>query len=145
MTVTGPDLATRVWRDLRALVVDDLDRHRRRVADATGLPFSRVRALRRLVARPLTLRELADAMTTDRPAATVAVDDLERRGLVERRIHPRDRRAKLVSLTPAGREVVRVADDVVPTPPAGLLGLAAEDVTALAAILARAKEPPARP
>jgi DNA-binding MarR family transcriptional regulator len=139
VTVAGPDLATQVWRELRALVVDDLDRHRRRVADATGLPFSRVRALRRLVARPLTLRELADAMATDRPAATVAVDDLERRGLVERRVHPRDRRAKLVSLTQAGRDVVRVADDVVPTPPAGLLALPPGDIAALAAILARAR------
>lgn len=39
----------------------------------------------------------------------VLVDDLEGRGLVERRVDPHDRRIKGVHLTPAGRELLQSA------------------------------------
>jgi len=58
-----------LWRGLRGLVVDGLDDHRRQVAEITGLPFSRVRALRRLTSGALTHAALAEAMMVDRPAA----------------------------------------------------------------------------
>ena len=47
--------------------------------------------------------------SSDAPATTVAVNDLEDRGLVERNPHPDNRRAKLVSLTPAGRKLIELA------------------------------------
>jgi DNA-binding MarR family transcriptional regulator len=42
---------------------------------------------------------------------TLIVDQLEKRGLVERRPHPTDRRSSLAVLTPAGRELVTAATD----------------------------------
>ena len=54
----------------------------------------------------MTVKEVAAAATIDAPAATVAVNDLEDRGLVVRETDPTNRRCKLVSLTDAGRELV---------------------------------------
>ena len=104
---------------------------KRKVAEATGLPFSRVRALRRLIEGPLTLRDLAESMASDAPAATLAVNDLEERGLVRREPHPDDRRAKLVTLTTEGRRVVGLARKVTDRAPDTLAALSAKDVAAL--------------
>ena len=54
----------------------------------------------------MTVKEVAAAATIDAPAATVAVNDLEARGLVVRETDPNNRRSKLVSLTDAGRDLV---------------------------------------
>ncbi|WP_424347764.1 MarR family winged helix-turn-helix transcriptional regulator [Kocuria sp. CH-021] len=52
-----------------------------------------------------TQRELGDLLRM-RPSQTVAIlDELERRGLVERRTDPRDRRSKTVVPTGPGREL----------------------------------------
>ena len=51
----------------------------------------------------MSVKEVAQAATIDAPAATVAVNDLEERGLVVREIDPTNRRCKVVSLTDAGR------------------------------------------
>jgi MarR family 2-MHQ and catechol resistance regulon transcriptional repressor len=40
---------------------------------------------------------------------TTAVDRLERKGMVERRNDPADRRARVVHLTPAGRKLITCA------------------------------------
>jgi DNA-binding MarR family transcriptional regulator len=100
--------ADRIWQMLVGLVWETRGEWRRKVSDATGLPFSRVRILWRLVDEPKTLKQLA-ATGIDAPATTVAVNDLEHRGLVERHPHPDNRRAKLVSLTPAGRQLIELA------------------------------------
>jgi DNA-binding MarR family transcriptional regulator len=127
----------RLWEALVALVMDTRGDWRRKVADATGLPFSRVRALRRLGDGPLTLRDLAESMGSDAPAATAAVNALEERGLVERRPHPDDRRAKIVSLTPAGRRTLGAARKVTEQAPEAFAQLSPKDVRDLARILAR--------
>lgn len=128
--------APEVWRQLVSLVMDSRGDWRRAVAAATGLPFSRVRALWRLTDHALTLAELADAMAVDAPAATVAVNDLERRGLVRRSPHPTNRRAKLVHLTDEGRRTVRVARSVVDNPPAAVAALPAAELARLGGLLA---------
>jgi DNA-binding MarR family transcriptional regulator len=133
MTKRGREV-DRIWQSLVALVMDTRGDWRRKVAEATGLPFTRVRALRRLAGGPITLRELADALGTDAPAATVAVNDLERRGLVTRCEHPEDRRAKLVSLTPAGRSVLRAEKGVADHAPEAMAALSDEDVATLGRI-----------
>lgn len=94
-------LADEVWASLTALVMDSRGDWRRDVMNEVGLPFSRVRVLRRLADGPLTMKDLAVACMTDAPAATVAVNDLERRGLAERRVDPENRRVKIVTLTKA--------------------------------------------
>jgi DNA-binding MarR family transcriptional regulator len=87
---------------------------------------------------PLTLGDLAHALGSDAPAATVAINDLERRGLVARREHPEDRRAKLVSLTIAGRATLRSAQKVADDAPEALASLPEEDVATLLRIFEKA-------
>jgi DNA-binding MarR family transcriptional regulator len=105
-------LADEVWRAMAAAVIDNRDSWRRAVIEQTGLPFSRIRILRRLARKPMTVKQVAHAATIDAPAATVAVNDLEGRGLVLRETDPTNRRCKVVSLTDAGREMVLAIDAV---------------------------------
>jgi DNA-binding MarR family transcriptional regulator len=111
--------ADRIWQMMVGLVWETRGEWRRKVSDATGVPFSRARILWRLLDAPLTLKQIAEETSNDAPATTVAINDLENRGLVERNPHPENRRAKLVSLTPAGRQIVQlvrrtVRDDAPP-------------------------------
>ena len=120
-----------VWRELSRFVIDNKDSWRKAVVEQTGLPFSRVRILRRIARSPLTVKQVAEAATIDAPAATVAINDLESRGLVVRQIDPLNRRCKLVSLTDSGRALVATIDaidDPAPDP------LAVLDDDALAAL-----------
>ena len=55
---------------------------------------------------PLRQTQLARRLGQGRAATGVTVDQLERRGLVERQPDPDDRRAWLVTVTPAGKDVV---------------------------------------
>ena len=105
-------LADEVWRALAALVIDNRDGWKRAVIEQTGLPFSRIRILKRLSRRPMTVKQVAHAAAMDAPATTVAVNDLEDRGLVVRETDPTNRRCKVVSLTDAGREIVQQIDTI---------------------------------
>jgi DNA-binding MarR family transcriptional regulator len=127
--------AERAWQILVSLVMESRGDWRRKVTEATGLPFSRVRALKRLRNQDRTLGELAAEMGTDAPAATVIINDLETRGLVERRAHPQDRRIKLVSLTAEGRKVIAVVRKIVDPPPAVLANLPEQDLAQLRRIV----------
>lgn len=129
------DDAREAWAVMADLVLDN--QRRQAVSDAVGLPFGRVRALKRIAARPLTLGELAAAMQVDPPNCTIVVDDLERRGLVERRPHPSDRRSKLVALTALGEDVANRAKAVMSQPPDAFAELPAADLHALAEIMAK--------
>jgi DNA-binding MarR family transcriptional regulator len=51
--------------------------------------------------------ELARAVQVSSPHMTAVLDQLERLGLVERRVDPADRRRRQVLLTPAGRRRLR--------------------------------------
>jgi DNA-binding MarR family transcriptional regulator len=52
--------------------------------------------------RPLPMRRLAETLSCDASNVTGLVDRLESRGLVRRQPSPRDRRVKVLQLTPAG-------------------------------------------
>jgi DNA-binding MarR family transcriptional regulator len=52
---------------------------------------------------PMTQKALGDMLRIDRTTMVSLIDDLERKGYVVRRRHPRDRRAFLVQPTPSGR------------------------------------------
>ncbi|HEY6648369.1 MAG TPA: MarR family transcriptional regulator [Mycobacterium sp.] len=116
-------LADEVWRAMASLVHDNRDGWKRAVVEASGLPFSRIRILKRLSRQPMTVKQVARAATIDAPAATVAVNDLEDRGLVVRETDPTNRRCKVVSLTDAGREMVRKIDKVDDPAPMALASL----------------------
>jgi DNA-binding MarR family transcriptional regulator len=59
-----------------------------------------------LVERQVTVSALADRLGVTQQAASKAVADLERRSYVHREPDPTDARARLVTLTPRGREAV---------------------------------------
>jgi MarR family transcriptional regulator for hemolysin len=59
-----------------------------------------------LKAEPLRINVLAEALESPLPAASRVVSSLVDRGFVERREDPDDRRAKVLTLTPAGRALM---------------------------------------
>lgn len=128
-------MADDVWRALTSLVIDNRDGWKRAVIEQTGLPFSRIRILNRLSRRPMTVKQVAHAAAMDAPATTVAVNDLEDRGLVVRETDPTNRRCKVVSLTDAGRDMVRRIDAVDDPAPDALAGLHDAELTELRAVL----------
>jgi DNA-binding MarR family transcriptional regulator len=116
------------------------------VVDALGMSFFRIKALRRIAAKPSRMSELAAQLATDRPYLTLVVDDLVKRGLAERHQHPTDRRCKIVSATEAGHAVAARANAILGTPPPNLATLPPDDLAALdrivAALAGGATEPP---
>jgi DNA-binding MarR family transcriptional regulator len=131
------DAAREVWLLMSDLVLDHT--RRREVSEALGMTFGRVRAIRTLAREPLSMGELAAALGIDRPNATVLVDDLEAQGIVRRRPHPTDRRAKLVEPTRRGKALARRADEILATPPAALGALDAAELESLRGILERVR------
>ena len=53
--------------------------------------------------QPVTQRDLADHAATDPMMTSQVLRALERRGLLERMPHPRDRRARTLAATPTGQ------------------------------------------
>ena len=141
--MSADTVSREVWRLMSDLVLDH-DR-RRQVSQALGMSFSRTRALRRLAHHSLSMGELAAALDIDRPNATVLVDDLETQGLVRRRPHPTDRRAKLVEATRKGKALARRADAILSTPPPELADMDAADLETLHRILLGTADAPALP
>lgn len=70
----------------------------------TNGQFSMLMSLNRPV--PARMREVAALLAMDRTTLTAALKTLERRGLIELRTDPDDRRGKLLTLTNAGRETL---------------------------------------
>ena len=83
----------------------------------------------------MSVKQVAQAATIDAPAATVAVNDLEERGLVVRETDPTNRRCKVVSLTFAGRDMVGKIDGIYDPAPDVLDALNASDLATLQSLL----------
>lgn len=130
MSAVAADAAERVWNNLRALVLEQNER-RKETAEALGMSFFRVKALRRIAARSYRMSDLATELASDRPYLTLVVDDLEQRGLVERHQHPTDRRCKIVSATEKGRAAAGRANAILGNPPPALAALPPDDLAAL--------------
>lgn len=103
----GQPLALRLWIALarahnavQAHAADDAARHGLTLAE-----FGIVEALHHR--GPMILGELQRRILVSSGGITYLVDRLERRGLVERRPAPEDRRARLAALTEAGTALVR--------------------------------------
>jgi DNA-binding MarR family transcriptional regulator len=132
--------ANAAWSIMGDLVLDN--ERRREVADALGMSFGRAKALRRLARAPMAMGDLASTLGIDKAYVTVIIDDLEAQGLVRRRPHPSDRRAKLVEATRKGKDLARRADKILGTPPPGLLSLEPRQAEELLRILRVVAEPP---
>ncbi|MFI0242331.1 MarR family winged helix-turn-helix transcriptional regulator [Streptomyces sp. NPDC016845] len=103
MTTSGEPEAI-AERELCGLVnglAQQIAHHVRDRAVALGLTAAQATALREMTG-PMTMRELAERMSCEPSNATFVVDKLEKQGLVERRAHPTDRRAKHLALSAEG-------------------------------------------
>ena len=60
----------------------------------------------------LTQIEIARAIGLDKTTMVVTLDELESKGLVERRPSPSDRRARVIAVTPSGRKMLKKAEAV---------------------------------
>jgi DNA-binding MarR family transcriptional regulator len=125
--------AHEAWTAMAGLVLDN--QRRREVTERTGVSFGKMKALRRIAIRPMSMRELAGLLGMDPPNLTTVVDDLERSGLVERQAHPTDRRIRLVVATPEGAVLAQQANEILDRPPAGLVDLPPKELETLVRIL----------
>ncbi|GAA4069297.1 MarR family winged helix-turn-helix transcriptional regulator [Actinomadura miaoliensis] len=101
---TSPDPQATAERELCGLVnglAQQIADHVRERAVALGLTAAQATALREMTG-PMTMRDLAERMSCEPSNATFVVDKLEKQGLIERRPHPTDRRAKHLVLTAEG-------------------------------------------
>lgn len=97
-------LVARIARRMRQAV--DAEMRLLGLTEATWRPLVYVRSLGDGVRQ----KELAAAMSIEGPSLVRLLDNLERRGLIERREDENDRRARGIHLTRAGRELaVRAA------------------------------------
>ena len=74
-------------------------------AGAHGLSGAQARLLTLVVTEPRPMSRLAVGLHCEPSNVTGLVDRLEKRGLVERRPDPQDRRVKLIAPTEAGAEL----------------------------------------
>lgn len=139
----GPDpaVADRVWDAMRDLV-HDYER-RREVSEALGMSIAKIKALRRLAARPMTGKELAVELMTDAPRASVLIDELVQRGLALRTVHPDDRRVRIVGVTELGAAEAERATKILCRAPDALRRLPSADLAELDRILRRFAAPTA--
>lgn len=79
-------------------------RQTRPVGDLTATQLSALTSLD--LAGAMTPRELADAERVQPPTMTKIIGKLEDRGLVERSLHPTDRRQVILAATPEGRAML---------------------------------------
>ena len=135
------DQPGRVWAAMRDLVEGYPTRQRMRDALDLGRSSGRVKSLLWLAQGSLTLSGLAEAIGVDAPYATLIVDSLEQRGLVERRPDPGDRRRKLVTLTAAGQEAVGRVQAIQRQPPPGFDVLTPAELDTLEELMQRVSGP----
>lgn len=133
----GSDQAERVWAAIRGLTAAHPPKAAMREALHLGRGSGRVKALLWLSEGPLSVSGVAETVGVDAPYATLIVDALEERGLVERQPDPADRRRKLVTITDAGRDAVARAAAIQRQPPPGFANLSHADLDALEGILRR--------
>jgi DNA-binding MarR family transcriptional regulator len=75
-------------------------------ADITPLQYGVLIHLSQLTGKPgIEQNSLGDRLNVDRNTASLLVEQLVKKGLVERQVSEADRRARLLSLTPKGEKV----------------------------------------
>lgn len=127
--------AAEVWGLLNDIVRDGRREWTRIVSAESGMPYSRVRALRVLAEGDRTMGELAREVVVDSSAATGIMNDLEERGLARRTSTPDSRRVRIAAITPAGRDLVERVERIEIPRPRGIDDLSADERAALERIL----------
>lgn len=109
------------------------------IARKLGLTPAGLGALR-LLDEPRTMGAIASFLHCDPSNVTGIVDNLEEKGLAERRPSPQDRRVKLIELTAAGRRTRGRLIREMEKPPEWMEALSAADQRSLRDLLRRAVE-----
>jgi MarR family transcriptional regulator, 2-MHQ and catechol-resistance regulon repressor len=100
---SGVHLWLLLWKASKAV-----EAHARRSVESTGLGLSDFGVLEALLHKgPLPVSALGKKVLLSSGSITVAVDRLEKNGLVERGSDATDRRARIVHLTGEGRTLIR--------------------------------------
>lgn len=80
----------------------------RLLSESSGLSVAEWRVLAQLArTSPMSVRALAEHAWVDRAEVSRAAASLERRGCLERRVNPKDRRSPLLYCTPRGLELFK--------------------------------------
>lgn len=85
----------------------------------------------------MSLKELGHAVLSHPATTTYTVDILEKRGLIQRKPDPKDRRGVLAQVTPAGRELVRRATKMLELIEWGMSEFSDEEAAVIARVLSR--------
>ncbi len=109
-------------------------------AESLGLSAPMFQALMSM-GPPCSQRELAGTLHYDASNVTGIVDRLEERGLVERQVDPKDRRIRLVVVTPAGVELRKQLIELVLVNGHTLVGLSAGEQLQLRDLLRKIATP----
>jgi MarR family transcriptional regulator, 2-MHQ and catechol-resistance regulon repressor len=105
MTSSGIRLWLVLWKAYESLHI-----HATRHIHSLGIGFSDFAVLEVLLHKgPTAVNAIGEMVHLTSGSITSAVDRMEARGLVERRSHATDRRARVVHLTPAGRKLIECA------------------------------------
>jgi DNA-binding MarR family transcriptional regulator len=106
----GHELDTAPWRRIDGTIIETAKRIRRvydHLLSELGLTLPQASLLAYIEeGSPMTQVRLSERLGSGRAAVGSRIDALERRGVVERRPDPSDRRVWLVHITDAGRAVV---------------------------------------
>lgn len=104
-----PQIAEQILSTLRR-IIRAIDLHSRRLLLEFGLSGPQLVVLREVaVGGPLSGSNLARRISVSLPTVAGIVSRLEARGLVERQRSATDRRQMLVSITPAGQDLLHAA------------------------------------
>jgi DNA-binding MarR family transcriptional regulator len=119
---TGQTLAELVTRDLTALTKHLLlttSRDMFQELEKAGISITQIKSLTFLAEaeEPLSVKALSEVIGLSLPGVSRAIDGLVQRGEVTRVEDPRDRRSKLLTITPRGR---RTYERVLATRMAGI-------------------------
>ena len=98
---------TEVIREWSEVFMQRSMRDFKRFMDLTGLSFSQINILMRLVhGGSIGVSEIGEQLGVTNAAASQAVDRLVQLGLIERTEDPEDRRAKRLALTQKGHDLI---------------------------------------
>jgi DNA-binding MarR family transcriptional regulator len=107
LIMSSTKVLTEVIREWSEVFMQRSMRDFRRFMDETGLSFSQISILMRLVHRGGTsVSAVGEQSGVTNAAASQAVDRLVGLGLIERKEDPKDRRAKCLALTQKGRAII---------------------------------------
>jgi MarR family transcriptional regulator, lower aerobic nicotinate degradation pathway regulator len=126
-----PDLLTGNTAFLLSWVARSADRRFHRALEAHDLTAHQLGVLSTLRGGPLVQSRISEQLDIFKPAMVALVNQLEAKGLVERRPHPTDRRAVEVHALPAAHDRLAAVDEDLAGVADDLLAPLADDDRAL--------------